>query len=42
MLRLNYQKVLIMIKIEGSENYLKKSEDLLRKSWTKMKKWSYY
>ena len=36
------QKVLKMIKNKDSENNLKKSEDLLRKTWLKMKKWSYY
>ena len=35
------QKVLKMIKNKGSENNLKKSEDLLRKTWQKMKKWNY-
>jgi hypothetical protein len=30
-----------MIKNEGFENNLKKSEDLLEKTWQKMKKWNY-
>jgi hypothetical protein len=37
----NCQKVLKMLKIKDSENNLKKSENLLRKTWQKMKKWNY-
>jgi len=37
----NCQKVLKIFKNEDSKNNLKKSEDLLRKTWQKMKKWNY-